>query len=248
MKAVNLVPVDQRTGRAAGRSGVAVYGLLGALGVAVLLVCVIAVLGKHVHNREAEVTALETQAGQAETRAAEFARYKQLAKDTGGRVQRVRALAAGRVDWATALGEVARFLGNEVRFDSVRATSSPKATVSGTVNPLRAALATPALEIAGCARDHAAVARLMARFRAMNGVDRVSLSSSDEGKDGATAGGSSSGGSSGSSHADCSGFAHKPATFNVVVFLAPPAAAAPAVTTGTPTAASTATPRTGASR
>ncbi len=246
MKAVNLVPVELRGARAPGRSGNAVYVVLGALALAVALVTVLTVLGTRVRDTEARAVAAEAEAQQIEARAANITRYKALAAETSGRVQRVRDLAAGRIDWSGPLTEIAGTIGDEVHFSALTATSAPDAGAAGSSNPLRGALPAPAVEVEGCARDHAAVARLIARFRAMDRVERVSLSdsrTSDETTEGGTGTADSAAGQSG-----CDAPFARPAMFSVVIFLAP-AGTAPA-TPGTPgapaTAATTATPSTGA--
>jgi Tfp pilus assembly protein PilN len=233
MKAVNLVPAELRGGGAPSRSGGAVYVVLGALAVALLLVTVSTLLGGRVADREAQVAGVEAEATAAEQRAAAVTRYKALAADTSGRVTRVRTLVTGRVDWSAPFADVARTVGTEVRFASITATSAPGVSAGGADNPLRAALPVPAVSIAGCARDHAAVARLVARLRAMDGVTRVSLSSSAR-KDEQAAGARSDGGTASGGAADCTSVADRPADFAVVAFLAAPAAPATAPSAGAP--------------
>jgi hypothetical protein len=57
------------------------------------------------------------------------------------------------------------------------------ATTGGTSNPLRGALAAPAVELAGCARSQTGVATLMSRLRNVDGVTRVSLAKSEKATD-----------------------------------------------------------------
>jgi Tfp pilus assembly protein PilN len=240
MNAVNLLPADLRRGSGApGRSGVAVYVLLGILATAVVLASTTALFKRTVDNREAEVARVEAEAAAAEARAATLTRYKKLAAETAKRVQGIKNVAAGRVNWATNLREVSQAVGSEVYFDSVTASTAPG--IGGSSNTLRGAIPSPAVEVVGCARNHKAVARVMTRFRAMDDVKRVSLSESDTGN--GSAGGSSE---APSSDSDCRAGGRLPAQFSVVVFLnAKPQPAAPAAPG---TAAATTPPTSGATK
>ena len=235
MRAVNLVPAELRGAGGPSRSGGAVHALLAALGFVLVLVTVTTLLGRHVADREARAAVLEAEAAEAEARAAQVARFKALAVETAGRVQSVREVAVGRVDWSDPLSDITRSVGAEVRFTALSATTSPAAAGGAVSNPLRAARPGPAVSITGCARDHTAVARLIARFRAMDDVTRVSLSSStrpDAQGAPATTGAPGTGGEGPS----CARFAARPADFAIVIFLEP-AAAATATAAVTPTAA-----------
>jgi Tfp pilus assembly protein PilN len=236
MNAVNLLPPDLRRGSGApGRSGMAVYALLGILAVAVVLASTTALFKRTVSNREAEVARVEAEAANAEQRAATLTRYKKLAADTAERVQGIKNVAAGRMNWASSLREVSQAVGSEVYFDSVTATTAPGAGEGGS-NPLRAAIQSPAVEVVGCARNHKAVARVMTRFRAMDDVKRVTLAESDTGR-------AASGGGEGGGTDDCRAGGRLPAQFSVVVFLngKPQPAAPGGATTASATTASTPT-------
>jgi Tfp pilus assembly protein PilN len=221
VRAVNLLPPDLRRGAGApARSGAAVYVVLGALALAVVLVAVAVVTDRRIGDREAALAEAEAEAAAAEQRARSIAHYKALAAETGRRVAGVRQVAASRVAWADALTQVSRAVGTKVAFTSLNASASPTSATGGSAgaSQLRGAVDAPALEIVGCAEDHAAVARLMARFRAMDRVQRVSLASSakDEGQ--------------GSSGDDCRDGGRLPAQFTVVIWLDKPGGAGTATT------------------
>ena len=240
MNAVNLLPADLRRGSGSpGRSGSAVYVALGLLAVAVLLVSYTAHLKGSVSDREAQVARAEAEAASAEQRAATLTRYKALAADTGKRVAGIKSVAGGRVDWATTLREVSESIGTEVYFSTVSATTS--ATAGGaSSNALRGAVEAPAVEIVGCARDHRAVARLMARFRSMDDVTRVSLSGSDTG--GATSGDGAAGTAPAAAGDEgCRDGGRLKAEFSAVIFLEPKAQPTPADTTTSATTSTGAT-------
>ena len=244
MRAVNLVPAELRGAGGPTRSGGAVYVLLAALAVALACVVVVTQLGRQIAERETQAAAVEADAQRAEARAATVQRYQRLANETAQRVARIQAVAAERVEWSKPLAQVAEFIGDEVFFASLNATAAPGKSAGGESNPLRAAVGLPALEIEGCARDHAAVARLMARLRAMDRVERVSLSASKrdepeaEGGTSTPAASAADAGGGDQDGADCSGVTSQPVEFSLVIFLAPGADPAPAA--GAASAATTA--------
>lgn len=241
MNAVNLLPSDLRRGSAApSRSGVGVYVVLGALAVAVLLVGVTALLQNRVNDRESALAVAESEAVQAEAQAAAVARYKQLAADTSTRVESVRGVAAGRVEWADALTEISRTVGTKVAFTSLNASSSSTGGGGGGGNALRGAIDAPAIEINGCAENHPAVARLMTRLRAMNDVQRVSLASTQKDGDSAGSGSGSGSGDDEGGSSRCTATGPLKATFSLVIWLDKPAGA----TAATATAAAATAPAT----
>jgi Tfp pilus assembly protein PilN len=101
-------------------------------------------------------------------------------------VATVRDLAKSRFDWAHALDEVARTIPPRTWLTGLRATVTPTVGVPGTSDPLRASLAVPALEIAGCTTSQSNVATTMSSLRRITGVQRVSLSSSAKAPKGST--------------------------------------------------------------
>ena len=105
------------------------------------------------------VAATEAKTGDLKT-------YTEFADLSQKRAQTVRQLADSRFDWPHALREVARTIPSSAWITSLRATVSQNVTVDGTADPLRASIAAPAIEVAGCARTQADVARTWPRCAA----------------------------------------------------------------------------------
>lgn len=234
MRAVNLIPAEQRrgSGGAAGRSGGLAYVVVGVIaGVAVLAV-LYGGARHEISSREGEAAKVSAEAQQAEAEAAKLAPYTHFVALREERVSTVRELADTRFDWAHAMHELGRVLPTDVALTTVDGqvgaaaatsapasaptSSAPTATASSVSSVTSATPpgSTPIFTITGCATTQSEVALAMDRLRLMNGVSEVALKSS-------TASGSSSAGSS-SSGGNC------PDTFNLeVTFEGLPAPSAP---------------------
>lgn len=186
MKAVNLIPPDaprvRRPSLPTLPSGpIGAYAVIAALALAVLLASGAALAGRQVAVKQAELAVVERDARAAEAKVAELEPYEQFAALRKARVETVDGLLRGRFDWSHSLREVARVVPSEVALTSLVGTVAPSSVVEGGgSSPLRAALAVPALDMIGCARSQSHVARLLARLRAIDGVQRVSLLRSEK--------------------------------------------------------------------
>lgn len=245
MKAVNLIPSDERRGAGSpAKSGIAVYALLAVLGVVVLVLASLTATNRSISDKQSKLAQVERDAGSAEARAGDLKAFTAFAAMREKRQETVAAIAAGRIDWSRSLHELARTLPSDTWVSSIRATTTPSVALSGgTADPMRQKLAQPAVELNGCTATQATVARVIAAMRRMSGVQRVSLSSSKKAAKGAA------GSASGDAAASSRGCGTR-TQFSLTVFYAPqaaPAAAAPATTNASATTPST-TPSTGASK
>jgi Tfp pilus assembly protein PilN len=205
MRAVNLIPEDERRGAggAAGRSGGAVYVVLGLLAMLVVIATTYALQHRSLAPKRTELSLVQARAAQTESRATELASYTQFAALRAAREQTVTSLAKSRFDWAHSLQEIARVVPNHVWLTSLKATVTPGVALTssggGTTAALRGALPVPAIEVLGCTTDQDNVAQMLTRMRLVDGVTRVALQSSTKGQ--STGGGG--GGSASSSSSDC---------------------------------------------
>jgi Tfp pilus assembly protein PilN len=219
MRAVNLIPADSRgrSSRGGASTGmqVPVYALLGFLAAAVALVTVYVLTNNTIGSRTAQLSSLKTQVAEEQAEAArlgEFTKFSQLAQS---RIQTVQAIAAARFDWHGALSDLSKVVPANTTLQSINGTVVPGAGSSGGAGggSLRGDESGPAFELQGCTANQDDVARLMSQLRLINGVTRVTLSSSQESTSTA-----SSAGSSGNSTQTCAANA---ASFDLVVFFQP---------------------------
>jgi Tfp pilus assembly protein PilN len=186
VRAVNLLPTDLRGAssrataeRGAGPEATGGAGAFVVLGV--LAACVAGAAGyvlteNTIKQRTADLTEVTArqQALQAQaTQLKPFADYDQMAK---ARVQTVRDLAGSRFDWEQTLRDLSRAIPADVTLTALNGDITSGAGGGGST--LRTALQAPAISLEGCAPGQTEVARLMARLRDIDGVTRVSLSSS----------------------------------------------------------------------
>ena len=186
MKAVNLIPRDApRGGRRAGGGGaLGVYVLLALLGAAVAIAATNAYAQRGLADRQAALVAANDSANAAEAKAAALAPAD--GDGASARLKTIEGLLAGRFDWSRSLRDVARAVPRDVSLVSLVGTVAPSTQIAGGGGgSLRAALPVPAIDLIGCAPSHPRVATLLTRLRALEGVQRVSLASSEK-SDGAS--------------------------------------------------------------
>jgi Tfp pilus assembly protein PilN len=252
MKAVNLIPLEERRGPGAGgRSGGAAYGILGVLGVLVLMAAAWTLTGKTVNDRKTQLANVEQQASATEAQASKLAAYATFADLRKNRAETVASIARSRFDWAHVMHEVARVIPPDTHLTSLSGTVSPSAQApngGGAALALRGSNPGPAIDIVGCANGQANVSRMMSRLRLIDGVTHVTLAESTK-NDSVVAGAT---GASGGNGDDCR-YNDAIAQFDVLIlFNAPPAAAAPATTAapaaGTAPVSTTTTTPTGSAK
>ena len=245
MKAVNLLPSDQRSASASGPAKAAgapsgdpfgAYVVLGALALAVVGLAAFVLAGNTIKDRKAELARVTAEAQATQAKADALKPYADFQTLAANRVATVTGLAQSRFDWDRALQDLSKAIPANVHLKSLK--GSVASGTGASANPLRAAVQSPAIELSGCTDSHKSVAQLMSSLRAIRGVTRVSLSKSDKGAAALTP--QLAGGAGGSSAGSlCKG---NPPSFELVMFFersAKPAAALPnpAPAPGTPPAA-----------
>jgi type II secretory pathway pseudopilin PulG len=247
MKAVNLIPSDQRGGggNVKGESDGGAFIVIGLLACLAVLALLYGVARHQVSSRTSEVASVTAQAQVTQARASQLAPYVSFKATYQTRLQAVSQLVGTRFDWAHAIHEIGRVLPKDAALNSVHgsigstkgssSSSSPSSSSSasaaaGTVSSATPPGTVPVFTLAGCATTQSEVAVTLQRLRLIDGVSAVTLQSSTK----STAAG---GGSGGCPKGD--------PTFAVQVDFAPlPTPSTPSA--ATPTASSTGAGATGA--
>jgi Tfp pilus assembly protein PilN len=235
MRAVNLIPAEQRRGSTigAGRSQGAAYAVLAVLGVLAIFAWLYGTAHRQVSSRRTEVASLTARSQQAQGTAESLAPYTNFIALREQRTQAVSQLVDTRFDWAHALHELGRVLPRDASISSLDGTvgsttaapaapATAGASASGAPRSAAVTSATPpgsvpTFTLSGCATSQAEVALTLERLRLIQGVSEVTLQSSTK---------SSSGGAGGSS-AGSGGCAVSDPAFSVAISFQPlPAALA----------------------
>lgn len=184
MKAVNLLPPDLRgagspasaVGSAdenVGRAGA--VGVLGALAFCVVALAAYVLTSNTIKDRQAQLDTVTAQAAAVSQRAAQLKPFADFQAQAAQRVTTVRDLADARFDWEQALRDISRSVPADVTLTDLSGTVSS----GGGGSSVRAAIASPAVELKGCTSSQRSVATLLSRLRNVDGATRVSLSKSD---------------------------------------------------------------------
>jgi hypothetical protein len=180
VKAVNLIPAEQRRGAGgvAGRSGGVVYVVVGALALIVALGVVYAFAVKSVAHKKGELAAVTAQVAQAQQQAAALSPYVSVAGLRENATSGVVGLAESRFNWPQAMAQIALALPRDVTITQITGTAS---TVAG-ASPSAASTTTAgsSFSLAGCASSQAEVATIISDLERIPSVAGVALDGSDK--------------------------------------------------------------------
>jgi hypothetical protein len=204
MRAVNLIPAEQRSGSriGAGQSHGAAYAVLGVLGLLALFAWVYGSAHRQVSTHKAEVASLTARAQRAQAIAEQLAPYTNFISLREQRTHAVSQLVDSRFDWAHAFHELGRVLPRDASIGSLdgkvgsavaATTSEAKSSSGATVTSATPPGSVPTFILSGCATSQAEVALTLERLRLIQGVSEVTLSSSTKSSSGSTSSSVSSG-------------------------------------------------------
>jgi Tfp pilus assembly protein PilN len=186
VRAVNLIPADQRRGAGgiAGRSGGVAYVLTGGLAVLVLMGVVYAFAVHNVATKKTDLAEITQQVDSVTAQAQSLAPYVQFAGVSTAEVGQVASLAESRFNWPGAMRQLALALPSNVTLSTFSASA-------GLGTPNADGTTDTSFSLAGCAGSQAEVAKVLTNLASVPGVSSVSLSNASK------AAASGSGGTSG---------------------------------------------------
>jgi Tfp pilus assembly protein PilN len=191
MRAVNLIPGDQRTGveLGAGRSQGGAYAVLALIGGLAVMAVLYGKADHAISTRQGQVTSLTAQAQRVEAQATQLAPYTSFLAMREQRTQAVETLLDSRFDWAHVFHEFGRVLPAGTSISSLTGTvgtvgattpssSSSKLSSSSAVASSTPPGSVPTFTLTGCAASQPVVAEMLERLRLIDGVSEVVLQSS----------------------------------------------------------------------
>jgi hypothetical protein len=136
MKAINLIPPEQRRGAGgiAGRTGGVAYVVLTALVALVVVGVVYAVTVHDVAKRKTTLAEVTQEAAAVKTQIAALQPYVLFETLSQARIQTVASLAAERFDWPRAMTQVALALPSNVTLSSIAGSASGGSALGGAVS------------------------------------------------------------------------------------------------------------------
>jgi Tfp pilus assembly protein PilN len=182
---VNLLPAKHRPRTPTGGQQGSAYVVVGVLGALLVLVVFYVLTVNGVNSRKDQVARAKATTAELTAQAGELGRYGDFVKVKDERVRSVKDLADGRIDWERLTRGLARLLPNQVWLISASASASgtppsPGSAGSSAPSPSgsadgSAAVASPKVDLTGCAPDHATVAVTLVRLRELPGATDVTL-------------------------------------------------------------------------
>ena len=215
MRAVNLIPSDQRAGAGglAGRSGGGAYAVLALVGGLALLALLYGLAHRQVSSRRSQLASLNARAQRAQAAAGALASYTNFVALREERERAVSTLVDSRFDWAHAFHELGRVLPGGASISSIQgtvgsgsastgsqagagsagagsATGTPKGATGGAGAAVSATPpgSVPTFALSGCATSQSEVALTLNRLRLIDGVSEVTLQTSTKTSPGAGTG------------------------------------------------------------
>lgn len=180
MRAVNLIPSDQRRGAGglAGRSGGVVYVLTGGLAVLVALGVVYALAINSVAARKTELASLSRQVAVVSAEGQALLQYVQVALVSAEKVHEVTTIAQQRFNWPGAMQQLALALPADVTFTSFTATTAGSSATSTAASASAAPAAVgggSSFSLTGCASTQSEISSVLTNLFHVPGVSDARL-------------------------------------------------------------------------
>lgn len=181
MKAVNLIPSEQRRARPTGGQSGSGYIVLGVLGVLLVMAVAYVLTSNSVNDKTTKAAEARQQADALEAQAAQLDAYTDFASIKEQRMAAVLTAAETRFDWERLMRELARVMpaGSWLQTTQASVAGDPAATATPTAAAAaEAAPPGPQATFVGCTPRQSEVAKILVRLRAMHRVTDVELNES----------------------------------------------------------------------
>jgi Tfp pilus assembly protein PilN len=184
MRAVNLIPTEQRRAKATGSKSGGAYVICGILGVLVLMAVGYVLVGNQVNENKTRAAAAQQEADRLEAQAQQLGSFTDFAQIKDMRLASVAGVAGTRFDWERVMRELAHVMPAGSWLQSANASVNGVGDSTVTSASAAAAAATapaqPGLKLVGCTPRQSEVARMMVRLRELYRVTDVELNESSK--------------------------------------------------------------------
>jgi len=183
VRAVNLIPLDQRggAGPAAGASQGGAYAVPVVLAGLVIMTLFYGSARHDISKRQAQVASVTAATQRAEASTSQLTSYANFLKLREERQAAVSTLAESRFDWAYAFQEIGRVLPTDASILSLTGSvGAPTTTASPAATTGKSSVASatppgsvPTFVLSGCATSQTEVAQTLDRLRLIDGVSHL---------------------------------------------------------------------------
>jgi Tfp pilus assembly protein PilN len=179
MKAVNLIPTEQRRAQATGKQNGSSYIVIAVLVTLLAMVGAYVFTSNNVKDRTSKAAAAKAQANKLEAEVAQRGAFTNFSDIKKTRLASVMTVASTRFDWERLIRELSRVMPEGSWLQS--SDSSVTGDVEGettTTDTGTAVAPMPKANLVGCTPDQSDVARMMVRMRQIHRVTDVKLNES----------------------------------------------------------------------
>ena len=180
MKAVNLIPTEQRRAQATGGRSGSSYLLLGVLATLLVMVGAYVFTSNNVTKRQNDAAVAKAEADRYEAQAAQRKDFTNFAQIKQMRLASVNTIASTRFDWERLMRELSRVMpsGSWLQTTDASVTGTVAGAESTSSTSTTATVPQPKANLVGCTPNQSDVARMMVRMRQLHRVSDVELNES----------------------------------------------------------------------
>jgi len=190
MKAVNLIPTEQRRARPTGKASGAAYAIVGGLAVVLAMLVGYVLTSNTANERQTQTAEARQEADALEAKAAQREDFTDFASIKEQRLTSVMQTGQARFDWERMMRELSLVMPKNSWLQTTNATATGAAATdgsvpTGTATTSSATLPGPTVTLVGCTPKQSQVATMMMRLRELHRVSDVTLNESAQ-EDGST--------------------------------------------------------------
>jgi hypothetical protein len=184
MKAVNLIPSEQRRAKPSGENSGSAYAVVGVLVVLLALAVAYVMTSNGVNDNKTRAEKDKRQADALEAKASQLDSFTDFAAIKQQRLEAVKTAAETRFDWERLMREISRVMpdGSWLQTTEASVTGDTSDTAAAPASSSTTAVATgpvsPSATFVGCTPKQTEVAKILVRLRSMHRVTDVELNES----------------------------------------------------------------------
>jgi Tfp pilus assembly protein PilN len=181
LRAVNLLPQDQRRRAPSESAGKGAYAVVGLLAVLLVMAVVYVLTSNQVTERQSRVAVVKAEANRLEALAAQRNSFADFARIAQTRLVSVAGVAETRFDWERLMRELSRIMpeGSWLQSTDASILGDPAAGAPTSTSTTAGAVPVgPSATLEGCTPDQSDVAQMMVRLRQVHRVSQVTLDES----------------------------------------------------------------------